>query len=73
MERLYIAVATMEKIYLGTMTSGGMKIWMLSDAEYNVAAIFPLTERLKRTVRNFPKPSVGCSTASKSPPMFPPA
>jgi hypothetical protein len=36
-----------------------MKVWMLSVAEYNVAAIFPTTERLKRTVKNFPKPFVG--------------
>ena len=68
----YTAVVTMENTYLGTATRGGIKTWTLIDAEYSDTAIFPMTERLKRTVKKFPKPPAGRSIASKRPPTFPP-
>ena len=70
-EMTYTAVARREKIYRGKCEQKGTKTWKLRPKEYIVGAIFAVTLRLSRTVKNFPKLPTGWSMASSSPPTFP--
>lgn len=66
-----IAVANREKAYRGTFAQNGASTWKLSPKEYIVGAILAVTLRLKSTVRKFPKPPAGESTACSRAPGDP--
>jgi len=57
--RTYTAVAITENTYLGTTTSGGMKVWKLMPKEYIVGALFPVTLKLTNTIKTFPNLPTG--------------
>ena len=61
--KTYTAVASTEKTYRGRCAQSGKNTWKARPKEYIVGAMFAVTLKLSRTVRNFPKPPVGRSTA----------
>lgn len=67
-----IASDTMAKMYRGTFSKMGAMAMKLVPKVYIVGAAALGTDSATRTVKNFPKPPVGASTAEMSPPTFSP-
>jgi hypothetical protein len=67
----YTAVTTTEKTYLGTTTSGGIRVWKDMPIEYIVGELLAVTLKLSNIIKSFPNLLVGESIAFISPPTFP--
>jgi len=64
-------VTNTENTYLGTAANGGIRVWKAMHIEYIVGALFPVTLKLRNTIRTLPNPPTGESIAKRSPPTSP--
>ena len=60
-----------DNTYLGTTTSGGIRVWNPKHIEYMIGALLAVTLKLSNTTRNLPNLPTGDSIAPTSPPTFP--
>lgn len=61
-------MASTENTYRGRCAQKGKNTWKVRPNEYIVGAMFAVTLKLRRTVKNFPKPPVGLRTVAKRSP-----
>ena len=64
-------MANTDNTYLGTATSGGIRVWNPRHMEYMIGALVAVAVKLSNTTRNLPNLPTGDSIALISPPTFP--